>query len=569
VKAAILETLGQVAGIAERVGLATMARDIRDVEIPKVDEERFNLVVLGEFNHGKSTFVNRLLGKDVLPVGITPTTAALTHVIWGQHPAARAVLKDGGAEALDPKRLADWVTVGGNAERVRYVELAWPADLLRERVTLVDTPGVNDISEQRAEITYGYVPRADAVVFLLDATQILKESEREFLQQRVLVRAREKLVFAVAKSDLLEEDELRQAVAYAQAHLSRILAEPQVFAISAKTGMGMEALSAHLGRLLREDRQRHLFDHAIGDGLRRAVFVRQSIGMRQRALDLGLEELEGRVGEVRKHLEVTTRELRDHAERIRTEAEAIKAVALSDLDEFRTAFRTALPAEIDVAEAGDVKRYLQAFIQDTFKEWAEREGEKIGGRLEQLAEEIISLTNENVRDTMEALQAAFGPADTKVDLEVDTLKYDVGVFALGAFGTTIFLFVNVFIGGLLALSAPILAVVFKSRVDREVKEQARKRAPEVIDRAAAALGPKLAATVDEFADRLQEFVTAAGSALARSVEEVLARALEERRRAGADAQADRNQLGAQAAEVAAIEQRLGALRDELWASSTD
>jgi hypothetical protein len=188
--------------------------------------------------------------------------------------------------------------------------------------------------------------------------------------------------------------------------------------------------------------------------------------------------------------------------------------------------------------------------------------------MEHLAEEIIALTNENVRDAMEALQAAFGPAETKIELEVDTLKYDVGVFALGAFGTTIFLFVNTFVGGLLALSAPILAVVVKSRVDREVKEQAKQRGPEVLAKAAAALAPKLAQTVDDFADRLQDFVAAAGSALARSVEEVLARALEERQRAGADLDAARGELNSQAAAVGEIEKTFIGLRERLWASSS-
>jgi small GTP-binding protein len=566
-KPAVIHNLGALGKLAERVGLSTLSRELHDVTIPKVEQEMFNLVVLGEFNHGKTTFVNRLLGKEVLPVGITPTTAALTHVVWGAKPHARVVLEGGGEEKLDPAKLSDWIT-GGNAERAKYVELAWPAEILKDRVTLVDTPGVNDISEQRAEITYGYVPRADAVVFLLDATQILKESERAFLQQRVLVRSRDKLVFAVAKADLLDEEELKQAMAYARAHLSRIVAEPQVFAISAKTGAGMEALTAHLGKMLHEDRARFLLDHAIGDGLRTAVFVKQSVGLRQRALEVNVEELEQKIAHVRKHLETTTKELAAHGERIRTEAEAIKAVAASDLEEFRAAFARALPEEIEGATATDIKRYLQPFIQDTFKQWAEAEGDKIGAMMEHLAEEIIALTNENVRDAMEALQAAFGPAETKIELEVDTLKYDVGVFALGAFGTTIFLFVNTFVGGLLALSAPILAVVVKSRVDREVKEQAKQRGPEVLAKASAALAPKLSQTVDDFADRLQDFVAAAGSALARSVEEVLARALEERQRVGADLDAARGELASQAAAVGEIEKTFTGLRERLWASSS-
>ena len=79
-KAAIRAVLARLAEAADVAGLDSVARDIRTVRIPKLDEERFSLVVLGEFNHGKSTFVNALLGQPVLPTGITPTTAVLAQL---------------------------------------------------------------------------------------------------------------------------------------------------------------------------------------------------------------------------------------------------------------------------------------------------------------------------------------------------------------------------------------------------------------------------------------------------------------------------------------------------------
>jgi predicted GTPase len=88
-----------------------------------------------------------------------------------------------------------------------------------DRVTLVDTPGVNDLNLQRAEITYGYVPRADAVVFLLDAGQILKESERRFLRDRLLGAGRDRIVFAINKADLLSESERTEVMEYATRQL--------------------------------------------------------------------------------------------------------------------------------------------------------------------------------------------------------------------------------------------------------------------------------------------------------------------------------------------------------------
>ena len=87
-KREIVARFQQLAELAERVGMVTLARDIRTTRIPKLESERFHLVVLGEFNHGKSTFVNALLGSDILPTGITPTTASINHVVWAQSPTA-------------------------------------------------------------------------------------------------------------------------------------------------------------------------------------------------------------------------------------------------------------------------------------------------------------------------------------------------------------------------------------------------------------------------------------------------------------------------------------------------
>jgi ribosome biogenesis GTPase A len=93
-KAAIRAAFESLATAADAAGLATTARDIRETRIPKLDDERFTLVVLGEFNHGKSTFINALLAEPVLPTGITPTTAVLTHVLEGA-PAATLIFESG------------------------------------------------------------------------------------------------------------------------------------------------------------------------------------------------------------------------------------------------------------------------------------------------------------------------------------------------------------------------------------------------------------------------------------------------------------------------------------------
>ena len=103
------------------------------------------------------------------------------------------------------------------------------------------------------------------------------------------------------------------------------------------------------------------------------------------------------------------------------------------------------------------------------------------------------------------------------------------MFALGALGTTVFLFVNTLVGGVLTLAAPVLALVLRGRVATEVKAEAKEQGPLAVDRVAALIGPKLDEIIDGFGARLLEFVSQAGDALARGIADVLDQALRERR----------------------------------------
>lgn len=571
-KKEIIARFVHLADVADQVGMITLARDVRTTRIPKIESERFHLVILGEFNHGKSTFVNALLGAEVLPTGITPTTAAINHVIWAPSITSRVVLLDGSARELSTGELKEWVTVaGGKADEVAYVELGFPSDILRNNVVLVDTPGVNDLNEQRAEVTYGYVPRADAVVFLLDAGQALKDSEREFLSSHVLEGSRDRMIFVLGKMDMLNPDERTAVTEYVKDGLARLSRDPVVFPLSAREWLlrrdpqcGMPELLAYLERFLSRDRAQVLLDNAAADAARTAAYLEQNLGVRMRSFDLDLGELEERIAAVRKQLETSKRKLDELHIRIDADAGAIKAQVQLDLDAFAKAFVAAIPSQIDAVDADDVKKFLPAFIEDKFKEWAELEGAKLASMLERLAEEVISITNENVAAASAALADRLGPEDTQVDISVDSFKYDVGVYAIGAIGTTVFFFVNTLVGGLLTLAAPVLAIVLRSKIAGDIREQAKEKVPGAILHAAEAMRPHFDTCIDDFAKRLSEFVQNAGNTLYKGISEILDRTMAERRERGTELDEIRGTTGAQIAAVHAARTALGQLREMLW-----
>jgi small GTP-binding protein len=572
-KREIVARFQQLADVAEGVGMVTLARDIRTTRIPKLEAERFHLVVLGEFNHGKSTFVNALLGADILPTGITPTTASINHVVWAERPEARVMMSAGESKYIEPTQLKEWVTVaGGRASEVTYVELGYPSDLLRNNVVLVDTPGVNDLNEQRAEVTYGYVPRADAVVFLLDAGQALKDSEREFLRSRVLESARDRLIFVLGKMDMLSADERTAVLDYVRGGLAKMMPEPVVFPLSAKDwaktkdpASGMPELMQYLERFLAHDRAQVILDNAAADAGRTAAYLENNLGVRMRAYDLDLGELEERIKAVREQLDTSKRKLDELHVRIDADAASIKNQIGLDLEQFAKAFVAVLPAQIDANDANDIKAYLPAFIEDKFKEWAELEGDKLASMLEHLAEEVISITNENVAAAAATLAERLGPSDTQVDITVDSFKYDVGIYAVGALGTTVMLFVNALVGGLLTLAAPILAIVLKSKIAGDIRIQAKEKVPAAVLNAADAMRPHFDRVIDDFAKRLSEFVSNAGNTLYKGISEILDRTLSDRREAGYQVESFRSSTAAQIAQVVAARKALGQLRENLWA----
>jgi ribosome biogenesis GTPase A len=571
-KRTIVERLEQLADVAAAVGMETLAREIRQTRIPKIQNERFYLVILGEFNHGKSTFVNALLGANVLPTGITPTTAAINHVVWADQPRAEAMLIDGKRVALAPEAINDWVTVAGShSDEVSYVEVGYPSEMLRENITLVDTPGVNDLNEARAEITYGYVPRADAVLFLLDAGQALKDSEREFLSSHVLEGSRERMIFVLGKVDLLSEAERDAVMDYVRKGLVALVPEPALFPVSARHWLegkreesGMAALIEHLERFLDVDRVRILLDNAAVDAARTAAYLEQNLGVKLYACDLDLAELESRIGSVRGQLDASKRTLDELHIRIGAEAEAIKAQVRMDLESFTRGFIEALPDQIDSVDSDDIKSHLPGFIEDKFREFAELEGHKLASLLEHLAEEVIAVTNENLEAASAAVAERIGPADTEVDIEVDSFKYDVGVYAVGALGTTVFLFVNTLAGGLLTLAAPILAIVLKSKIAGDIRQQAKERVPAAVRNAAEAMRPHFDQCVEDFATRLRGFVSAAGNALYKGISEILEQTMQERRARAGEVDSLRASTSEQIRAVTGMRKAIEQLREALW-----
>jgi len=142
-------------------------------------DELFLLVIVGEYNSGKSTFINALLGDEVFAMGDLPTTRAIS------------ILRHG--EAGPPETIAE------NVQLYHY-----PLEVLRD-LDIVDTPGTNSIERMEEEITRQFVPRADLILFVTSLLQPLTASELDFLAH--IREWGKKVVFIVNGVDRRNSDE--------------------------------------------------------------------------------------------------------------------------------------------------------------------------------------------------------------------------------------------------------------------------------------------------------------------------------------------------------------------------
>jgi small GTP-binding protein len=185
-------------------------------------EEMFLLVIVGEFNSGKSSFINALLGEDVLPEGVTPTTASINILRYGPQPTE-----------VDS---SDFV-----------VERTYPAGFLRD-ISIVDTPGTNAIIRRHEELTRHFVPRSDLVLFITSADRPFTESERGFME--TIREWGKKIVVILNKVDLLSnQEEVDRVLHFIEEHSVQLLGQqPLIFPVSARLAKRAQAAEGFVER---------------------------------------------------------------------------------------------------------------------------------------------------------------------------------------------------------------------------------------------------------------------------------------------------------------------------------
>jgi hypothetical protein len=305
--------------------------------------DNFKILVMGEFKRGKSTFINSLLGEEILPSYATPTTAIINEVKWGEKPGAVLHFlpsKNGSTrvtQEIPVDQIEQYVTIkdeeqGYGTQAVTYenpyekVELFWPLELCRNGVEIIDSPGLNEDIE-RQKITLEYLSTIDAVIFVIACDFPVSTSEREAIDT-VKDAGHETVFFVCNRINVIlkPEDHIR-----VKERCISLLAP--LTKHGAKHVFFINALGALQGRLQRneslvnqsnlpslEDELRSFLIHERGrvklmgpaGGLKKAIHAaRMAIPEQQKMLHMDIEILQANYAQAKQGLDALERERHD------------------------------------------------------------------------------------------------------------------------------------------------------------------------------------------------------------------------------------------------------------------
>ena len=226
--------------LAQEFYISSAANDAGRIKNSLADDT-FHLVVVGEFSRGKSTFVNALLGRQILPSSKNPTTAIISKIVYGDTPAYRIFYKNQRQDSMtedefkritappepddsDPASVQEYAMAQKRISEVDFAEIIQPLQFCRDKVEVVDTPGTNDLNVGRMEITSRYLGQADAVILLLAAYQPLTASEAQFLKERILGNRIQDIFFVIShKDDLDNAEQEKDVIDYITKNLQNVL----------------------------------------------------------------------------------------------------------------------------------------------------------------------------------------------------------------------------------------------------------------------------------------------------------------------------------------------------------
>ena len=542
-----LSVLDELISLADGLMAETPRRHLGAAR-SRVAEDRFNLVVLGEFKRGKSTLINALLGRDVLPTGVVPLTSVVTTIALGDRDRLRIYFEDGREEERPLDELAGYVTEAGNPANRLGVELAQVEldhDLLRAGLELVDTPGIGSIHSHNTEVARGFLPRVDAALCVLDAGQPLSEGERELFREAAERVPR--LLLVINKIDHLDHADREVAVEFVRSALRDLLGDSEIelFAVSARRREGLGPLMMRLRRLAAEERHGLLLRSVAQLARSAAGEIAQAARFESHAIELPLDQLatravmfEGRIAE----LTAASAEAGDLLER--GIERAVKQLVNDPLERYARSeeprLRAQLREHLDELGAKASPRELSANLERRIDATVRTEFERLVPRFEAaIAEQLIELEQRYAQRIERVLEQVQQAAEDVFGTRASDVLPDTGLRAPSRFSFKL-QDVEHALDMIVGFGRTITPGALGRRL---VIRDAEQRLIDMTDRHAGRLRSELASRVADAVRDYRRELTAAIEEAVEAIRAAIERATADRRRGERHARARLEELG--------------------------
>lgn len=535
------KTLGE---IATELGLCSLADTIAADTRRRLDDQRVRAVVLGEIKQGKSTLINAILGDNALPTGVTPTTGAVATVRVGDAPGMYLHEAEG-RQSVAAERFAALATGKERADDGSSLELVVGEGALPPSLELIDTPGMNDMERVRGAISRGELPRADVLVLVLDATQLLNRTELAFLRDAVaavggLASSGASLLLAINRIDLVEASERPTLVEYLRREIDAIGGAVradalEIFTTDARGALrrpeaqdeaGIAGVFALRKRLcsIADGHAEILPARARAALARHATLLAHNAAIAARALTL--EELALR-REIRK-IEREMVEQQSDLVAVRTQLAEGKAKIVADsneqIDRFATDLRASTLSCIDQASLRVLSSHLPGSLHDAFYAFGREHGERLRAELDELTRKAIITHGEQARRRLFQATLRLGFRGAPIYIDPPSVVLEAGLVAVGLAGTAVMYFGSMVAGLAMTVAGPLATVFLREKSLRDARARAKEALPQALSRSTEALRDSIVRVVDQHVAAVEEHLVLANVALGKQLVDVLEQA---------------------------------------------
>ena len=197
--------------------------------LERLNSRAYTVAVVGEFNRGKSSLINALLGMSVLPADITPTTATINRIVYSDMPNARLFLKNGEREEIPISMLKGRVTklseeAQSAAERIDEAVIGYPTVFCKNNISILDTPGLNE-SEDMDALTFDRMQEADALIFMIHALIPFSTSEAKAVCRLLSYTNIKHILFTINFIDQVPEIDRERMIALIKKRITKYTCE--------------------------------------------------------------------------------------------------------------------------------------------------------------------------------------------------------------------------------------------------------------------------------------------------------------------------------------------------------